>query len=195
MATAVRTGRSTRARAAARRFSDAGAIVAEAPAFLTREMLDGLDDFWRQRAWADISGLPAEKQALLEASDSTARAKLLIEPSATRDRLTAGMYIPDDEHDPVGVIEHALNATIAAESIEARVRAAQKKGLLQARGAGLMQAAFDAGLIDDAEFALIRRRDTLRDRVVRVDDFPQDFGVDAASAPPAESHNVTAIAA
>ncbi|MCQ9374447.1 acyl-CoA dehydrogenase [Methyloversatilis sp. XJ19-13] len=122
-------------------------------------------------------------------------AKLLIEPSATRDRLTAGMYIPDDEHDPVGVIEHALNATIAAEAIEARVRAAQKKGLLQARGAGLMQAAFDGGLIDDAEFALIRRRDTLRDRVVRVDDFPQDFGVDAASAPPAESHNVTAIAA
>ncbi|MBL8476440.1 MAG: acyl-CoA dehydrogenase [Methyloversatilis sp.] len=122
-------------------------------------------------------------------------AKLLIEPSATRDRLTAGMYIPDDEHDPVGVIEHALNATIAAEAIEARVRAAQKKGVLKARGAGLMQAAFDAGLIDDAEFALIRRRDTLRDRVVRVDDFPQDFGVDAASAPPAESHNVTAIAA
>ncbi|WP_439535019.1 acyl-CoA dehydrogenase [Methyloversatilis sp.] len=122
-------------------------------------------------------------------------AKLLIEPSATRDRLTAGMYIPDDEHDPVGVIEHALHATIAAEAIEARVRAAQKKGVLKAHGAGLMQAAFDAGLIDDAEFALIRRRDTLRDRVVRVDDFPQDFGVDAASAPPAESHNVTAIAA
>ncbi|MFH1812931.1 MAG: acyl-CoA dehydrogenase [Pseudomonadota bacterium] len=122
-------------------------------------------------------------------------ANLLIEPSATRDRLTAGMYIPDDEHDPVGVIEHALNATIAAETIEARVRVAQKKGVLKAHGAGLMQAAFDAGLIEAAEFALIRRRDELRDRVVRVDDFPQDFGVDAVSTPPAESHNVTAIAA
>ncbi len=50
---------------AARAFADAGAIVSEAPAFLTREMLDGLDDFWRQRAWADIGALPPEKQALI----------------------------------------------------------------------------------------------------------------------------------
>ncbi|MDP3408429.1 amidase [Bosea sp. (in: a-proteobacteria)] len=49
--------------AAGRAFAMAGAIVAEAPAFLTREMLDGLDDFWSQRAWADIGALPPEKQA------------------------------------------------------------------------------------------------------------------------------------
>ncbi|PZU93272.1 MAG: amidase [Chelatococcus sp.] len=49
--------------AAAKAFADAGAIVEEAPAFLTREMLDGLDDFWRQRAWADIGALTPEKQA------------------------------------------------------------------------------------------------------------------------------------
>lgn len=28
--------------------ADAGAVI-EVPAFVTREMLDGLDDFWRQR--------------------------------------------------------------------------------------------------------------------------------------------------
>lgn len=50
---------------AARAFSDAGATIEEAPPFLTREMLNGLDDFWRQRAWADIGALPAEKQALI----------------------------------------------------------------------------------------------------------------------------------
>lgn len=49
--------------AAAAAFAAAGAIVEAAPAFLTREMLDGLDDFWSQRAWADIGALPAEKQA------------------------------------------------------------------------------------------------------------------------------------
>lgn len=49
--------------AAARRFQAAGASVASAPAFLTREMLDGLDDFWRQRAWADIGALSDEKRA------------------------------------------------------------------------------------------------------------------------------------
>lgn len=122
-------------------------------------------------------------------------AKLLIEPSATRDRLTTGMYVPDDEYDPVGVIEHALAATVAAEPIEARVRAAQKKGTLKARGAGLMQVAFGIGLIDAVEFALIRRRDALRDRVVKVDDFPQDFGTDVVAAPPVESHNVSVMTA
>jgi hypothetical protein len=55
-------------------------------------------------------------------------AKLLIEPSATRDRLTAGMYLPRDEHDPVGVIELALEATVAAEPIEARKCAPQEEG-------------------------------------------------------------------
>ncbi|AMJ61307.1 amidase [Bosea sp. PAMC 26642] len=49
--------------AAAKAFEAAGAIVEEAPAFLTREMLDGLDDFWSQRAWADIGALTPEKQA------------------------------------------------------------------------------------------------------------------------------------
>lgn len=50
---------------AARAFADAGATIEEAPPVLTREMLNGLDDFWRQRAWADIGALPAEKQALI----------------------------------------------------------------------------------------------------------------------------------
>lgn len=49
--------------AVGRAFAAAGAIVEEAPAFLTRTMLDGLDDFWSQRAWADIGALPPEKQA------------------------------------------------------------------------------------------------------------------------------------
>jgi len=49
--------------AVGRAFAAAGAIVEEAPAFLTRTMLDGLDDFWSQRAWADIGVLPPEKQA------------------------------------------------------------------------------------------------------------------------------------
>ncbi|HEY9193328.1 MAG TPA: acyl-CoA dehydrogenase [Methyloversatilis sp.] len=119
-------------------------------------------------------------------------AKLLIEPSATRDRLTAGMYVPNDEHDPVGAIEHALVATLAAEAIEARVRAAQKKGTFAASGPGLMRAAFDAGLIDAGELALINRRDQLRDRVVKVDDFPQDFGADTVPVAVPEARNVAA---
>ena len=111
-------------------------------------------------------------------------AKLLIEPSATRDRLTAGMYIsrpPDD--DPVALIERALAATLAAEPIEAKLRAAAKAGPLDAklppgarrRGARRARATA-AGVITAAE---ARRSSTARDltaQVIRVDDFAQDLG-------------------
>jgi aspartyl-tRNA(Asn)/glutamyl-tRNA(Gln) amidotransferase subunit A len=47
---------------AARRFESAGAIVEPMPAFMTREMADGMDRFWRMRSWLDMSALPAERR-------------------------------------------------------------------------------------------------------------------------------------
>ncbi|MEY3201798.1 MAG: hypothetical protein RIR70_1348 [Pseudomonadota bacterium] len=105
-------------------------------------------------------------------------AALLIAPSATRDRLTRGAYVPADEADAVGVLEAALQATLAAEPIESRLRVAQKTGVLApAAGADVAEAAKSAGLIDEAELSLLRRRDELRNRVIAVDDFPRDFGL------------------
>ena len=49
--------------AAARAFEAAGAIVTPIPPFMTRAMIDGMDDFWRTRSWLDISALPAERRA------------------------------------------------------------------------------------------------------------------------------------
>jgi aspartyl-tRNA(Asn)/glutamyl-tRNA(Gln) amidotransferase subunit A len=47
---------------AAKAFESAGAVVTEVKGILTREMLDGLDDFWRARLWDDLSQLaPAER--------------------------------------------------------------------------------------------------------------------------------------
>jgi len=48
---------------AARTFAGAGAVVEPMQPFLTHAMLDGLDKFWRVRAWSDISALPAERRA------------------------------------------------------------------------------------------------------------------------------------
>src|SRR5947209_14821536 len=48
---------------AARAFETAGAEITEVPGVLTREMLDGLDSFWRARAWDDLSKLPPEQRA------------------------------------------------------------------------------------------------------------------------------------
>ena len=47
---------------AAKAFESAGAVVTEVDGILTREMLDGLDNFWRARAWDDLSRLPPEQR-------------------------------------------------------------------------------------------------------------------------------------
>ncbi|MDE2364903.1 MAG: amidase [Hyphomicrobiales bacterium] len=49
--------------AAARAFEQAGCIVEPLKPFLTREMLDGQDRFWRARAFADVGSLPEAKKA------------------------------------------------------------------------------------------------------------------------------------
>jgi aspartyl-tRNA(Asn)/glutamyl-tRNA(Gln) amidotransferase subunit A len=49
--------------AAARRFESAGAHVEPMPSFVTREMLDGLDAFWRLRSWVEISAMSAERRS------------------------------------------------------------------------------------------------------------------------------------
>jgi aspartyl-tRNA(Asn)/glutamyl-tRNA(Gln) amidotransferase subunit A len=48
---------------AAKAFESAGAMVTEVDSILTREMLDGLDNFWRARSWDDLSKLSPEERA------------------------------------------------------------------------------------------------------------------------------------
>jgi acyl-CoA dehydrogenase len=111
-------------------------------------------------------------------------AKLLIEPSATRDRLTVGMYLPKAESDVVRAIESAVEATLAAEPIEARIRDAQKTGRLKVEvGEDRVAAARAASVITADELAIVRRARTLVDQVIRVDDFAQDLGVSEMRPP------------
>jgi aspartyl-tRNA(Asn)/glutamyl-tRNA(Gln) amidotransferase subunit A len=49
--------------AAANAFEAAGAIVEPLAPFTTRSMADGMDAFWRMRAWLEISAMPVERQA------------------------------------------------------------------------------------------------------------------------------------
>jgi acyl-CoA dehydrogenase len=109
-------------------------------------------------------------------------AKLLLEPSATRDRLTAGMYIGRAEDDPVNLIERALAATVAVEPIEAKLKAAMKEGRLDAKlppGADadvLTGRALAAGILTADEAHALNAQRALVARVVRVDDFDSDLG-------------------
>ena len=49
--------------AAAKAFEAQGAIVEPVAPFMTRAMIDGMDDFWRTRSWLDISALPEARRA------------------------------------------------------------------------------------------------------------------------------------
>lgn len=114
-------------------------------------------------------------------------AKALISPSATRDRLTAECYLPLTENEPVGAIELALMATLEAEAIEAKIRAAEKDGRFDdnplANVRDIAIAAVENGVITAAEYEVMKRRNHLRDIVVHVDDFPFDYGVATANKP------------
>jgi aspartyl-tRNA(Asn)/glutamyl-tRNA(Gln) amidotransferase subunit A len=48
---------------AAKAFETAGAVISEAKGILNREMLDGLDNFWRARLWDDLSKLAPEERS------------------------------------------------------------------------------------------------------------------------------------
>ena len=48
---------------AAKAFESAGAVVTEVDGILTREMLEGLDNFWRARMWDDLSRLSPQESA------------------------------------------------------------------------------------------------------------------------------------
>ncbi|MEZ5619122.1 MAG: acyl-CoA dehydrogenase [Rhodocyclaceae bacterium] len=113
-------------------------------------------------------------------------ANLLIAPSAARDRLTAGMYLPRDEHDPVGVVELALEATIKAEGVAAKIRAAQKAGALSGNSLQEIESqALAHGVITAEEQALLARAHALTAEVIKVDDFPFDLGLQRSETKPA----------
>jgi len=103
--------------------------------------------------------------------------RVLLEPGPARERLTAGVFVPQDENEPVGVLEAALRAVIAAEPVEAKLRAAVKAGVIHGKFADEIEAqALGSGVISQAEAEALARAATLRREVIMVDDFPQDLG-------------------
>jgi acyl-CoA dehydrogenase len=109
-------------------------------------------------------------------------ASLLIAPSATRDRLTDNVFIGEADNDPVGLIERALDVTVVAEPIHARIRAAVKEGKLDGSVAPdaapdtLAVRAVAAGLITADEARVLAKHHALVARVIAVDDFDRDLG-------------------
>jgi acyl-CoA dehydrogenase len=104
-------------------------------------------------------------------------ARIALEPGAARDRLTAGMFISKNESEATGQLEAALLAAIACEPIEKKLREAVKSGALQPRwGVDTAARAHEQGVLSSEELQAWQRKEALRREVIKVDDFPQDFG-------------------
>jgi acyl-CoA dehydrogenase len=104
-------------------------------------------------------------------------AKALAAPGAARDRLTRGAYVAGDEADPIGALEAALHAVIAAEPLETRIQAAVRAGAIAGRFPDeLIEAAATAGIVTGDEVKALARAAALRRKVIMVDDFPKDLG-------------------
>ena len=102
---------------------------------------------------------------------------LLMTPGPSRDRLTSGMCLPRDPNDPVSVIDAALLAVIAAEPVDAKLRAAQRAGTVQGEfGAQVARDALAKGVITQQEADTLANAGKLRRQAIMVDDFPKDFG-------------------
>jgi acyl-CoA dehydrogenase len=87
------------------------------------------------------------------------------------------MYVPKGESDATGILEAAFHATIACEPVDEKLRKAVKKGKIAPRpGVELGLIGKEGGIISGEEYAQWQRKETLRKAVIKVDDFPQDFG-------------------
>lgn len=103
-------------------------------------------------------------------------ARLMMEPGAVRDRLTSGIFVPAADHEPMADLEQALQCVIQCSAIEAKLREAVKQHRITDHGDGQIAQALQLHIITQEEADLLNKLKDLRGRVVKVDDFPPDFG-------------------
>lgn len=102
-------------------------------------------------------------------------ARLILTPGEVRDRLTAGIYLPEQDNEPLALLKKALACTIDCEPVEARLRQAVKDKAITAHEHEQINQALAQGIITSKEAASLEQMKTLRRRVIMVDDFPADL--------------------
>jgi acyl-CoA dehydrogenase len=109
---------------------------------------------------------------------------LVMNPSATRERLSAHIYKTAAADNPLGKLQAALVLTAAAEPLEKRIRVdGVKTGRVTALDLpGQITQAASLGIINEAEAELLRDYDAKVLDIINVDDFaPHELGVGAGA--------------
>ena len=102
-------------------------------------------------------------------------ARLILAPGEARDRLTAGIYLPEQDNEPLALLKKALACTIDCEPIEARLRQAVKDKAITTHEHEQINQALTQGIITSKEAASLEQMKTLRRWVIMVDDFSADL--------------------
>ncbi len=176
------------ASAVLKRFEDDGRPKADLPLlhwscrfclYQVQQALDGvIRNFrlrplaWKMRFWAFPLGrrlhLPDDRLMHQAAS-------LLLEPSATRERLVDGIYRPDDPDDLTGRLQHAMTMTIRAEPIERNLRDRGRLHRPDQPYDAWLASLLDEQLLSRDEADLLKNaREAVR-AAIMVDDFPPDM--------------------
>lgn len=99
-------------------------------------------------------------------------ARLLLEPSSTRDRLTKGVFITDEPEDAVGRLEHALKMVLDAEDAERKLRDAIRIGLVTSQNyESAVAEAMSQSIIDQSEADKILAAHKATLNAISVDEF------------------------
>jgi len=102
-------------------------------------------------------------------------AKLLLSPSATRDRLTYGIYLPESDTQQVARLEEAFKLADQADKIEKRILGLHKQGEISGINIDeMLKEADKKALIPDQDAKLFARFLELKNAIIKVDDFAQD---------------------
>jgi acyl-CoA dehydrogenase len=117
-------------------------------------------------------------------SDAQGRAiaRLITEPSAARERLSAFAYKTLEPGNALGLLQEALQLADAAEALEKRVRVdGVKSGRIKALDLpGQIAEALQLGILSDAEAAILGDYDAKVLNLIHVDDFaPHELGANA----------------
>ena len=103
-------------------------------------------------------------------------ANLVLRLGSARDRLTEGLFIPDNDSEPLAQLETAMEKATLAQPVLLSLRNAMRSGQLSTGDpeASLVEAVA-AGVIDEREAAQVRAAVSARQLVIGVDEFSADY--------------------
>ncbi|HUS97097.1 MAG TPA: acyl-CoA dehydrogenase, partial [Hyphomicrobiaceae bacterium] len=102
-------------------------------------------------------------------------AHALLDGDRRRERLTADIFVPQDDAPGLGLLERAAEAAVAARPAAAKVRKALKAGSLEKEPTdNQVERAQKAGLISGSEKSALEHADATRSQAIQVDWFDVD---------------------